>query len=140
FERDTQHIFQTIWTRCNRTEQALLMLIALLDVDGHIADKKFNLNGIERILSQLKRWLSELEDKGVIISSSTETGKFYSFTSPLMKKWVTEEILNTSDNLIRDREKEFLNLISHGQMRQVGEFISWLKNNPDTVKQCLNWQ
>ncbi|MFM6242978.1 MAG: ATP-binding protein, partial [Dolichospermum sp.] len=140
FERYTQHIFQTIWTRCNRTEQALLMLIALLDVDGHIADKKFNLNGIERILSQLKRWLSELEDKGVIISSSTETGKFYSFTSPLMKKWVTEEILNTSDNLIRDREKEFLNLISHGQMRQVGEFISWLKNNPDTVKQCLNCQ
>ncbi|MFM6815336.1 MAG: ATP-binding protein, partial [Dolichospermum sp.] len=140
FERDTQHIFQTIWTRCNRTEQALLMLIALLDVDGHIADKKFNLNGIERILSQLKRWLSELEDRGVIISSSTETGKFYSFTSPLMKKWVTEEeILNTSDNLIRDREKEFLNLISHGQMRQVGEFISWVKNNPDKVRALLDW-
>ncbi|MFM6604239.1 MAG: AAA family ATPase [Dolichospermum sp.] len=139
FERDTQHIFQTIWTRCNRTEQALLMLIALLDVDGHIADKKFNLNGIGRILSQHRRWLGELEDRGVIISSSTETGKFYSFTSPLMKKWVTEEILNTSDNLIRDREKEFLNLISHGQMRQVGEFISWVKNNPDKVRALLDW-
>ncbi|MFM6846935.1 MAG: ATP-binding protein, partial [Dolichospermum sp.] len=61
FERDTQHIFQTIWTRCNRTEQALLMLIALLDVDGHIADKNFNLNGIGRILSQHRRWLGELE-------------------------------------------------------------------------------
>ncbi|MFM6224036.1 MAG: ATP-binding protein, partial [Dolichospermum sp.] len=69
-----------------------------------------------------------------------ETGKFYSFTSPLMKKWVTEEeILNTSDNLIRDREKEFLNLISHGQMKQVGGFISWLKNNPDTVQTLLDW-
>ncbi|MFM5887954.1 MAG: ATP-binding protein, partial [Dolichospermum sp.] len=85
------------------------------------------------------RWLSELEDRGVIISSSTETGKFYSFTSPLMKKWVTEEILNTSDNLIRYREKEFLNLISHGQMRQVGEFISWVKNNPDKVRDLLDW-
>ncbi|MFM6075102.1 MAG: ATP-binding protein, partial [Dolichospermum sp.] len=74
-----------------------------------------------------------------IISSSTETGKFYSFTSPLMKKWVTEEILNTSDNLIRDREKDLLNLISHGQMRQVGEFISWVKNNPDTVQTLLDW-
>ncbi|MFM6499626.1 MAG: ATP-binding protein, partial [Dolichospermum sp.] len=103
------------------------------------ADKKFNLNGIGRILSQHRRWLSELEDRGVIISSSTETGKFYSFTSPLMKKWVTEEILNTSDNLIRDREKEFLNLISHGQMRQVGEFISWVKNNPDKVRALLDW-
>ena len=139
FERDTQHIFQTIWTRCNPTEQALLMLIALLDIDGHIADKKFNLNGIGRILSQHRRWLSELEDRGVIISSSTETGKFHSFTSPLMKKWVTEEILNTSDNLIRDREKEFLNLISHGQMKQVGGFISWVKNNPDTVQTLLDW-
>ncbi|MFM6815236.1 MAG: ATP-binding protein, partial [Dolichospermum sp.] len=104
-----------------------------------IADKKFNLNGIGRILSQHRRWLSELEDRGVIISSSTETGKFYSFTSPLMKKWVTEEILNTSDNLIRDREKDLLNLISHGQMRQVGEFISWVKNNPDTVQTLLDW-
>jgi hypothetical protein len=139
FERDTQHIFQTIWTRCNPTEQALLMLIALLDMDGHIADKKFNLNGIGRILSQHRRWLSTLEDRGVIISSSTETGTFYSFTSPLMKKWVTEEILNTSDNLIRDKEQEFLNLISRGQMKQVGQFISWVKNNPDTVQTLLDW-
>ncbi|MFM6083165.1 MAG: ATP-binding protein, partial [Dolichospermum sp.] len=61
-------------------------------------------------------------------------------TSPLMKKWVTEEILNTSDNLIRDREKEFLNLISHGQMKQVGGFISWVKNNPDKVRALLDWQ
>jgi len=127
FERDTQHIFQTIWTRCNPTEQALLMLIALLDMEGHIEHQKFSLRGIGRILTQHRRWLSTLEDRGVIISSSTGTGTLYSFTSSLMKKWVTEEILSTSDNLIRDREKEFLNLISHGQMKTVGEFITWLK-------------
>ena len=137
FERDNTHIIQTIWIRCNSTEQALLMLIALLDMDGNIAHQKFNLSGIGRILSQHRRWLSDLEDRGVITSSSTETGKIYSFTSSLMKKWVTEEILNTPDNLIRDREKELLNLISHKQMKQVGDFISWLKNHPETVKKVL---
>ncbi len=140
FERDTQHIFQTIWTRCNPTEQALLMLIALLDVDGHIADKKFDLSGTARILTQHRIPLSTLEDRGLITSSVTATGTFYSFTSSLMKKWVTEDILNTSDNLVKDREKEFLNLISHGQMKKIGEFISWLKNHLDIVEQCLNWQ
>lgn len=139
FERDTQHIFQTIWTRCNPTEQALLMLIALLDVDGHIADRQFDLSGIGRILTQHRRWLSTLEDRGVITSNAIATGTFYSFTSSLMKKWVTEEILNTSDNLVKDREKEFLNLISHGQMKEIGKFISWLKNHPDIVKQGLVW-
>lgn len=139
FERDTQHIFQTIWTRCNPTEQALLMLIALLDVDGHIADKKFDLSGTARILTQHRIPLSTLEDRGLITSSVTATGTFYSFTSSLMKKWVTEDILNTSDNLVKDREKEFLNLISHGQMKEIGEFISWLKNHLDIVEQCLNW-
>lgn len=140
FERDTQHIFQTIWTRCNPTEQALLMLIALLDVDGHIADKKFDLSGTARILTQHRIRLSTLEDRGLITSSVTATGTFYSFTSSLMKKWVTEDILNTSDNLVKDREKEFLNLISHGQMKEIGKFISWLKNHLDIVEQCLNWQ
>jgi hypothetical protein len=139
FERDTQHIFQTIWTRCNPTEQALLMLIALLDMDGHIADKKFDLSGIGRILTQHRRWLSTLEDRGVITSNAIATGTFYSFTSSLMKKWVTEEILNTSNTLIKDREQEFLNLISHGQMKEIGKFISWLKNHPDIVKQGLVW-
>ena len=139
FERDTGHIFETIWKRCNPTEQALLMLIALLNMDGHIEDQNFNLSGIGRILTQHNRWLSTLEDRGVITSSSTETGKFYSFTSSLMKKWVIEEILNTSDKLIRNREKEFLNLISHGQMDTIGKLVSWLKNNPDAVKQGLVW-
>lgn len=139
FERDTQHIFQTIWTRCSEIDQALLMLIALLDMEGHIEEIKFNLSGIGRILTQHRRWLSTLEDRGVITSSSTDTRTFYSFTSSLMKKWVTEEILKTSNTLIKDREQEFLNLISHGQMKEIGKFISWLKNHPDIVKQGLVW-
>ena len=54
-------------------DQALLMLIALLDMGGHIEEIQFNLDGIGRILTQHRRWLSDLEDRGVITSSSTET-------------------------------------------------------------------
>jgi hypothetical protein len=139
FERDTQHIFQTIWHRCNEIDQALLMLIALLDMGGHIEEIQFNLNGIGRILTQHRRWLNTLEDRGVITSSSTDIGTFYSFTSSLMKKWVTEEILKTPNTLIRDREKEFLNLISHGQVGKVQEVVTWLGNHPQKVKSVLDW-
>ena len=50
FERDTQQVFQTIWHRCNEIDQALLMLIALLDMQGHVEGIPFNLNGIGRII------------------------------------------------------------------------------------------
>jgi len=139
FERDTQQIFQTIWHRCNSKEQALLMLIALLDIEGHINDIKFNLSGIGRILTQYERSLTRLEEQGVITSSSIETGKFYSFTSLLMKKWVTQEILNTPEKSIRDRENEFLNLMSHGQVNKVKEVVTWLGNHPEKVKSFLDW-
>ena len=139
FERDTQLIFQTIWHRCNSKEQALLMLIALLDIEEHISDIRFNLSGIGRILTQHERSLTRLEERGVITSSSIETGKFYSFTSLLMKKWVTQEILNTPEKSIRDRENEFLNLMSHGQVNKVKEVVTWLRNNPEKVKSFLDW-
>ncbi|MBE9247766.1 ATP-binding protein [Dolichospermum sp. LEGE 00240] len=139
FERDTQQIFKTIWHRCNPKEQVLLMLIALLDMEGHIKEIKFKLSGIGRILTQHERSLIKLEEQGVITSNSTEPEKFYSFTSLLMKKWVIQEILQTPEQSIRDREKEFMNLISHGQVNQVKEVVAWLGKNPDQVKSFLDW-
>jgi hypothetical protein len=139
FERDTQQIFQLTWDRCSETQQALLMLIALLDTDGRIQDKTFNLSGIGRIFTQHDRLLTRLEEQGVINSSLTETGKFYSFTSSLMKKWVIQEILNTPEKLIKDREHIFLQLISRGQLGQIQELVTWLKSNPVFVKSILDW-
>ncbi|MFM6153551.1 MAG: ATP-binding protein, partial [Sphaerospermopsis kisseleviana] len=86
FEADTRYIFEPIWQRCNPTEQLLLMLIALLDLDGRIQDTRFSLKGIGIILTQHERLLEKLKDRGVITSSITDSGKLYSFTSPLMKK------------------------------------------------------
>ena len=52
---------------------------------------------------------------------------------------MTEEILKTSNTLIKDREKEFLNLISHGQVGKVKEVVTWLGNHPENVKSVLDW-
>jgi predicted transcriptional regulator len=139
FERDTQQIFKTIWHRCNPKEQELLMLIGLLDIEDHIKEIKFKLSGISRILTQHERSLSKLEEQGVITSISLETGKFYAFTSLPMKKWVIQEILQTPEQSIRDREKELMNLISHKQVEQVKEVVTWLGENPEKVKSFLDW-
>jgi len=141
FERDTQQIFQTIWRRCNPKEQVLLMLIALLDMGGHIGELKFKLKGIGRIFTQDGRSLIRLQEQGVIVitSSAIETEKFYSFTSPLMKKWVIQEILQTPEQSIRDREKEFMNLMSHGQVNKVKEVVTWLGKHPEQVGSALDW-
>jgi len=139
FERDTQQIFQTIWRRCNPKEQVLLMLIALLDMGGHIGELKFKLKGIGRIFTQHERSLRKLEEQGVITSNSLEPEKFYSFTSSLMKKWVIQEILQTPEQSIRDREKEFMNLMSHGQVNKVKEVVTWLGKHPEQVGSVLDW-
>ncbi|MFN8951877.1 MAG: ATP-binding protein [Aphanizomenon sp.] len=139
FERDTQQIFQTIWHRCNPKEQVLLMLIALLDIKGHIGELNFKLKGIGRIFTQDERSLIRLEEQGVITSSPRDNEKFYSFTSPLMKKWVIQEILQTPEQSIRDREKEFMNLMSHGQVNKVKEVVTWLGKHPEQVGSALDW-
>ncbi|MFO0170903.1 MAG: AAA family ATPase [Aphanizomenon sp.] len=139
FERDTQQIFQTIWHRCNPKEQVLLMLIALLDIKGHIGELNFKLKGIGRIFTQDERSLIRLEEQGVITSSPRDNEKFYSFTSPLMKKWVIQEILQTPEQSIRDREKEFMNLMSHGQVNKVKEVVTCLWKHPEQVGSALDW-
>jgi hypothetical protein len=115
------------------------MLIALLDMGGHIGELKFKLKGIGRIFTQDERSLIRLEEQGVITSSLRDNEKFYSFTSPLMKKWVIQEILQTPEQSIRDREKEFMNLISHGQVNKVKEVVTWLGKHPEQVGSVLDW-
>ena len=115
------------------------MLIALLDMEGHIEEIKFNLSGVGRILTQHSTFLTKLEEQGIIISIAAPTGKFYSFTSLLMKKWVIQQILNTPEKLITDREKVFINLISRGQVKKVTDVVTWLGNNPDKVRSVLDW-
>lgn len=139
FEIDTRHIFEVIWQRCNPKEKLLLMLIALLDLDGRIQDIQFNLKGIGRIMTQHEQVLQKLEARCVITSSIGDAGKLYSFTSPLMKKLATQEILNTSEQFFKDNELVVLNLISRGQLQQVNNFLSSLSHKTELVTTLLDW-
>jgi hypothetical protein len=137
FERDTNHIFKTTWSRCNHEEKTLLMLIALLDLEGSLkgknSDLNFDLKGIGRIFTQQERRLIKLEEEGVIFSQINNEEKFYSFTSPIMKKFVVQEICNTEADEIQRREQVFLHLISHGQLEEMKKAIRWIGKNKDII-------
>ncbi|MFY7800115.1 MAG: ATP-binding protein [Dolichospermum sp.] len=144
FERDTKQIFETIWKRCNDQQKTLLMLIVLLDIEGHLGQKDFDLKGIGRTLIQNERSLTELEEQGVIVSEirpkpklPKEKEKIYLFTSSIMKKWVIQEIWNTKPSEIRKHEKVFLNLMSHGQVEEMKKAITWSGQHQDTVVSLL---
>ncbi|MFO5473186.1 MAG: hypothetical protein ACLBM2_04600, partial [Dolichospermum sp.] len=129
---------------CNDQQKTLLMLIVLLDIDGHLGQKDFDLKGIGRTLIQNERSLTELEEQGVIVSEirpkpklPKEKEKIYLFTSSIMKKWVIQEIWNTKPSEIRKREKVFLNLMSHGQVEEMKKAITWSGQHQDTVVSLL---
>lgn len=143
FKRETNQIFATIWSKCNPEERTLLMLIVLLDLEGSLKGKSFNLNfnlkGIGLILTQQERAFTKLEEQGIIISTPMEDGKFYCFTSSSMKQWVIEEIWNTKEAELQNREKVFLNLMSHGQLQEVKKAINWMFEHKNDVISILEW-
>ncbi len=144
FESTTRPIFETIWKRCNKVEQALLMLMALFKLDGRLHhNKHFDLKGIGVIFSQHQRELTNLVERGVIIrnQSSNQDSKKpdYVFTSSIMERWVIQELWQTNHQLLKDRQKVFLNLLSHSQADQVIEAIKWISQHQDKVKTALEW-
>ncbi|NEO96345.1 MAG: ATP-binding protein [Moorea sp. SIO3G5] len=144
FEATTLSIFETIWKRCSQVEQALLMLMALFKLHGRLHhNKHFDLKGIDVIFSQHQRELTNLVEQGVI-TNGKEQGRVIShqdllFTSSIMEQWVIQEIWQTNNPLLDDRERVFLNLISHSQAHQVTEAIKWLSQNQEIVKTALEW-
>ncbi|NEP34943.1 MAG: ATP-binding protein, partial [Moorea sp. SIO3B2] len=143
FEGKTRQIFETIWKRCSEVEQTLLMLMALFKLEGRLHHKKhFDLRGIDVIFSQHQRELTNLAEQGVIITnqSSNQDSKKpdYVFTSSIMEGWVIQELWQTDNPIVGDRER-FLNLISHTQLQKVTKTINWLSANQKTVKTALAW-
>lgn len=140
FEGTTQQIFQTIWERCSDIEQTLLMLMALSCLKGRLHKKRsFDLSGIDLIFTPRTRELTNLEEQGVIVSTSQTEKKDYSFTSSLMERWVIQEIWNTDEPSLQNRQKVFLNLMSHEQAKNVTGAIRWLWQHKDEVPSTLEW-
>lgn len=144
FEGITRPIFETIWKRCSQVEQALLMLMALFKLDGRLhRNKHFDLKGIEVIFSQHQRELTNLVERGVI-TKQNQPGMMIShqdllFTSSIMERWVIQELWQTNHQLLKYRQKVFLNLLSHSQADQVTEAIKWISQHQDKVKTALEW-
>lgn len=134
FESNTRHIFQAIWSSCDEIEQTLLMLIALSISSGRLhRNRNFDLSGIDLIFTQRERELTSLEEQGIIIRQTNIENKrsqnLYSFTSAIMERFVIQEIWNTENTNIQNRQKVFLKLMSHEQVGKITKVIQWLGEN-----------
>lgn len=138
FENRTRQIFQSMWNRCSEIEKSLLMLMALSAVNGRLHQNfRFDLGGIDLIFSQKERELTSLREQGVIIRQ--ETTSQYAFSSSIMERWVMQEIWNSDDPTLKGREKVFLNLMSHQQVKKVTTAMEWLWKNKNQVPSTLEW-
>ena len=94
---------------------------------------------ISIIFSQRERELNELEQRGVIIRSFAEDKTNYSFASSLMEWWVIKEIENSDDEALQQRQKVFLNLMSHRQLERVTTAIKTLWEHKDDIQSLVKW-
>ena len=139
FQSQTEHLFQVTWELCNELEQILLMLIALCKLEGKLLNKRYTLSGIENIFSQKEIEMNSLEMRG-IVKREEQAGKIiYSFASSIMEWWVVKKIQNSTETELKDRQKVFLNLMSHKQGKQVATAITWAWKHKDEVPSILQW-
>ncbi|NEO42077.1 MAG: ATP-binding protein [Moorea sp. SIOASIH] len=143
FARDflsaTEQFFQATWELCNDLEQILLMLIALCSLEGRLSDKRYALRGIETIFSQKEIELNALEIRGIIKREEQAGKATYSFASSLMEWWVVKNIQNSTETELQNRQKVFLNLMSHKQAEKVKDIIRLMWKNKDKIPDIFEW-
>ena len=136
FQTSTQQIYQIIWERCSEIEQDLLMLVAIFDLEGRLHQKKrFDLSNLDLMFTQRERELKNLEEQGVIIHKQEEKKIVYSFASSMMQKWVIQEVWNTDNPFIEERERVLIQLISHKQLEQIK--LIW--EEKDKIISTIEW-
>ena len=143
FARDffaaTKHFFQDTWQLANPLEQALLMLIALYNLKGRVQKIRYDLSDISVVFNQKERELMDLEERCVIKRTVEQENTNYSFTSTIMEWWIIREIENYNGEILRQREKGFLNLMNHQQVEQVKNVMKYLSENKEATKSIVKW-
>ncbi|NEP45577.1 MAG: ATP-binding protein [Okeania sp. SIO2H7] len=143
FARDflttTEQYFQGTWQLANELEQTLLMLIALFNLKGRLQKNRYDLGDISIIFSQRERELKDLEERGIITINFAEERPNYAFASSLMEWWVIKEIENSDDAALQQRQKVFLNLMSHKQLEEVTKTIETLWEHKDDIQSLVQW-
>jgi hypothetical protein len=56
-----------------------------------------------------------------------------------MERWVIQEIWNSDRVFLQERQRVFLNLMSHGQVKKFQTAIKWLWTNKNEVPSTLEW-
>ncbi|MGK7926075.1 MAG: ATP-binding protein [Spirulina sp.] len=139
FYNATEQFFQATWEMCNELEQILLMLIALYKLEGRLSNQRYSLKGIENIFSQKDIEINALEMRGIIKEEELEGKISYSFASSLMELWVIKKIQNSTEEELQERQKIFLNLMSHKQAEKIVSSIRWLWGHKDELPSILEW-
>ncbi|WP_019499690.1 ATP-binding protein [Pseudanabaena sp. PCC 6802] len=139
FQGSTLQIFEAIWDLSTPLEQSLMMLVALTELQGKLPNKNFDLGNIKNIFSQKEIELKVLVERGILQQTLKEDIASYSFASSIMEWWVVKKILNSNDKDLQDRQRIFLNLMSHKQAEQLTRSIQWLWQNRDKVPSILEW-
>lgn len=139
FQQATEHYFEDVWNFANETEQTLMMLIALSSLKGRLLKKRYDLGDVDIVFSQKERELTDLIERGTIACSLRDGKKWYSFASSMMEWWVVKEIENSSEAALQERQRVFLNLMSHKQAENVTKAIHWLWQHKEEVPSILEW-
>lgn len=139
FESDSKPIFQNIWHSCSEVEQTLLILIALSKLSEVLHSNFYDLSNINIILSQKGRDLINLEEQG-LITCKVKSGKTqYSFTSLIIERWVIQEVVRLEELWLKQRQKVFLNLMSHKQAENLTTAINWLIKHKNELPSTIEW-
>ncbi|MEH2364556.1 AAA-like domain-containing protein [Nostoc sp.] len=140
FESSTKQFFDNTWQRCDDKERNLLMLMALAKLRGRLHERRrYDLKDVDLIFTQSERNLTNLEEQGVIKRVSNNVNIPYLFTSSLMEEWVIQEIWNSDEDSLRNRQREFLNLMSHQQTENMRNAIVWVGNHKSDVLSALKF-
>ena len=81
----------------------------------------------------------DLEERGVIKRTTEQENSVYLFSSTIMEWWVIKEVENTNAETLKQREKVFLNLMSHKQVKKVTDVIKYLSENKKAIKYVVKW-
>jgi AAA ATPase domain len=140
FRTATSHLFEAQWNLASDIEQTLMMLLALLNLKGKMQQKQYDLGDITMVFSQKERELLNLVDQGVLIQRGRAGDRFpFAFASSMMEWWVVEELENSNEAWLGDRQKVFLNLMSHRQAQTVTAAIQWLWGHRDQLPSIVEW-
>ncbi len=115
------------------------MLVALRNLEGRLPHQRYALSGIENIFSQQEIEMNALETRGILKQTAPTGQATYTFASSLMEWWVVKKIQNSNETELHERQKIFLNLMSHKQAEKVTAFFRWIWDHKAELPSLLEW-